>query len=92
MPQSSNTDGPGDTNKPLKKTLSESIYYLGSAKQAADYETTTDFLINHIKKRFNFGNSIGMCLETLEDYKHGSTSSKNTNKRQCISRDQRNGK
>jgi hypothetical protein len=48
--------------------LSDSIYYLGSAKQAADYKTTTDFLINHIKKTFNFGNDIGTAQEDLEEY------------------------
>jgi secreted Zn-dependent insulinase-like peptidase len=54
--------------KPLKKTFPENIYYLGSAKPAADYETTTDYLINHIKKTLNFGNDIGIALEELEDY------------------------
>jgi hypothetical protein len=44
----------GNTNKPLKKTLSDKIYYLGSAKQAAGYETMADFLINHIMNTFNF--------------------------------------
>ena len=53
------------TNKSLKKSLSDYVYYLGSAKQAADYETTTEFLINHIKKTFNFGNDIGTALEEL---------------------------
>jgi hypothetical protein len=33
------------------------IYYLGSAKQAADYETTTDFIKN-----------IATALDTLEAY------------------------
>jgi hypothetical protein len=51
--------------KPAKKTLADSIYYLGSAKQAADYETTTEFLINHIQKTYNFGNDIGTALEEL---------------------------
>jgi hypothetical protein len=53
--------------KPLKKTLEDNIYYLGSAKQAADYESTTEFLFNHIKKTFNFGGDIGTVLETLEE-------------------------
>jgi hypothetical protein len=66
--QSLNTGSLGNTNKPSNKTVSDSIYYLGSAKQAADYESTMDFLINHSKKRFNFGNNIGMSIETLEDY------------------------
>ena len=54
--------------KPLKKTLADNIYYLGSAKQAADYESTTEFLINHIKRTFDFGSDIGTVLETLEEF------------------------
>jgi hypothetical protein len=66
--QSTNTGGRTNSYKPSKKTLSDNIYYLGSAKQAADYETTTDYLINHIKKTFNFGNDIGNALENLDEY------------------------
>jgi hypothetical protein len=44
------------------------IYYLGSAKQAADYETTTEFLINHIRKTFPSGNDIATALEELQRY------------------------
>jgi hypothetical protein len=51
-----------------KKQLSDYIYYLGSPKQASDYETTTEYLINHIKKTFDFGNDIGTALEMLEPY------------------------
>jgi hypothetical protein len=54
--------------KATKKTLSDNVYYLGSAKQAADYETTTEFLINYIKKTFNFGNDIATALEDLEEF------------------------
>ena len=31
-----------------KKTLSDYTYYIGSAKQASDYNTVTKFLINYI--------------------------------------------
>ena len=41
-------------------------YYLRLAKQASDYETTTEYLINLIKKVFDFGNDIGTALELLE--------------------------
>jgi hypothetical protein len=44
------------------------MYYVGSAKQAADYETTTDYLINFIKRTFDFGNDIGTALENLEEF------------------------
>ena len=64
---STNTVGSKSTAYKLsKKSLSDYIYYLGSAKQAADYETTTEFLVNHIKKTFNFGIDIGTALESPE--------------------------
>jgi hypothetical protein len=36
------------------------------SKQASDYETTTEFLVNHIKKTYDYGNDIGSALEELE--------------------------
>jgi hypothetical protein len=54
--------------KPTKKTLSDNIYYLGSAKQAADYERTTDFLINNIRKIFILGNDVGTPLENPQEF------------------------
>jgi hypothetical protein len=45
------------------------VYYLGSARQASDYEkTTVDYLINHVRKTFSFGNDIRMSMENLEEY------------------------
>jgi Reverse transcriptase (RNA-dependent DNA polymerase) len=57
-------------HKPSKKTLSDYIYYLGSAKQAADYDTTTEYILNHIIKTFTFGNDIATALsdENGNDY------------------------
>jgi hypothetical protein len=52
----------------LKKSLSDYIFYLGSSKQAVDFKTTNSYIINHIKKTFNFGNDTRTSLETLEDY------------------------
>ena len=43
------------------------IYYLGSATQASDYETTTSFIINHIMKTYTRGLDIAEALETLEE-------------------------
>jgi Reverse transcriptase (RNA-dependent DNA polymerase) len=56
--------------KPSKKTLSDYIYYLGSAKQAADFDTTTEYILNHIIKTFTFGNDIATALtdENGNDY------------------------
>ena len=50
----------------IKKSVNDYNYYLGSSKQASDYETTTEYLINHIKKVFDYGNDIGTALELLE--------------------------
>jgi hypothetical protein len=43
-----NSSGNGTDYKPLKKTLADHVYYIGSAKQEADYQKTTDYIINHI--------------------------------------------
>jgi hypothetical protein len=56
------------TFKPTKKTLNDNIYYLGSSKQAADYERTTELLINSIRKTFTMGNDIGTALEQLKPF------------------------
>jgi hypothetical protein len=34
----------------------------------ADYEGTTEFLINCIKKAFEFGNNVYMVPETLKEF------------------------
>ena len=49
-----------------KKTLSDHNYYLGSSKQASDFETTTEFIINHIKKTYTDGKDIAKALYNLE--------------------------
>jgi len=50
-----------------KKTkLEDHVYYLGSATQASDYETTMSFIINHIMKTFTRGLDIAEALEKLE--------------------------
>lgn len=48
-----------------KKTLTDYVYNIGSSSQASDYETTTDFVINHIKKTYESGRDIANALETL---------------------------
>lgn len=53
------------SNANKKQFITDFNYYLGSAKQASDYETTTEFLINYIKKLYDYGNDIGSALETL---------------------------
>jgi len=57
------------TGKPArqeKRNLSDYYYYLGSSAQASDYESTTSFVINYIKKTFKKGNDIATALKKLE--------------------------
>ena len=54
-----------------KKSLSDYNFYLGSAKQASDYETTREYLINTIRKNYTNGNDIAMALEDLTQYNVG---------------------
>jgi hypothetical protein len=51
-----------------KKTLADYVYYLGSAKQKADYETTIAYLINQIQKTFPYGKDISSALDDLKPY------------------------
>jgi hypothetical protein len=55
---------PKTTNKEVKKkkTMEDYYFYVGSSKQASDFETTSEFLINHVKKTFNRGNDIAEVL------------------------------
>jgi hypothetical protein len=57
----------GMPKKEIKKYVNDYNYYLGSAKQASDYETTTEFLINYIKKTFDYGSDIGQALKELKE-------------------------
>ena len=41
---------------------------MGSAQHVFDYQTTTDFIINHINIEFAYSNDITTALETLQDY------------------------
>ena len=50
----------------IKKNLQDYQYYLGSAKQASDYEAPTSYLINQIKKTYAYGNDIATALDQLQ--------------------------
>ena len=56
----------GNANK-TKKTLQEHIYHLGTASQASDYVTITDFILNHIKKTYVNGDDIADAIEAGEE-------------------------
>ena len=40
-------------------------FYIGTSKQASDYEVTSEFIINYIKRTFQHGNNIAKSLQTL---------------------------
>jgi hypothetical protein len=50
-----------------KKSLHDYVYYIGSAKQASDFTTTTEYIINYIRITFTQGNDIANTLETREE-------------------------
>jgi hypothetical protein len=53
----------GTPKTEAKKTINDYNYYLGSTKQASDYQVTTKFIINHILKTYEYGEDIGQALE-----------------------------
>jgi hypothetical protein len=53
---------PKESYKETKKSINDWSYYLGSTKQASEFEATTEFLINYIKQNFEFGNDIAMAI------------------------------
>eukprot|EP00978_Attheya_sp_CCMP212_P016785 scaffold44262_cov52-Attheya_sp.AAC.7 len=49
-----------------KKMFADYYYYIGSSKQASDFEITTEFMINHIKNTFEYGHDIRTVLKMLD--------------------------
>jgi hypothetical protein len=47
-----------------KKTIEDYFFYVGSSKQASDFETTSEYLINHVKMTFDRGNDVDEALRT----------------------------
>ena len=59
--------GSGKPKPNLKKSLEDYVFYLGSSKQASDYETTAEYLINHIQETYDYGEDIAESLYSLQD-------------------------
>jgi hypothetical protein len=57
----------GTNRQDIKKGLHDYNYYLGSARKASDYEMTTEYIINYIKKTFDYGSDIAQSLKELQD-------------------------
>ena len=53
----------------VKKDLKGFNYYLGTSQQATEYEMTTEFIKNHIKKEFDYGNDIATALDNLQEFR-----------------------
>jgi len=53
----------------VKKDLKDFNYYLGTSRQATEYEITTEFIKNHIKKEFDYGNDIATALDNLQEFR-----------------------
>ena len=49
------------------KGLSDHMYYVGSAKQASDYVTCTNYIINYIRIHFQDPEQIATALEKFEE-------------------------
>ena len=48
-----------------KKSIEDYFFYVGSSKQASDFETTSQFLLNYIKMTFDRGNDVAEALRIL---------------------------
>jgi anthranilate/para-aminobenzoate synthase component I len=48
-----------------KKSLMDFQYYLGSATHVSDYKSTTEYIINYVKKTFDYRKDIGTSLKEL---------------------------
>ena len=53
-------------NTPNKKSITDWNYYIGSAKQASEFEAITQFLLNHIREQFKYGNDIAKAIDNQE--------------------------
>ena len=67
-----------------KKGIDDYTFYIGTSKQASDFEATSEFIINYIKRTFQHGNDISESLRTLtlqdtEKWKPKLNSSKSDN-------------
>ena len=54
-------------DKKKKTQLEDYFFYVGSTKQASDYEVTANFVINHIKKTYDYGFDISEALRNLKE-------------------------
>ena len=48
-----------------KKNIEDFYFYIGSSKQAADFDITSELCINHIKKTYEYGDDISESLNNM---------------------------
>lgn len=63
-----NQNGNRRTKNNRKKSISNYYYYVGSTQQASDYKTTTEFIINHVMKTYDYAADITNALCKEKDY------------------------
>jgi hypothetical protein len=56
------SSSPRTENQESKKSVKDWNYYISSAKQASEFDATTEFLVNHIKETFEYGGDIAMAI------------------------------
>ena len=49
-----------------EKSITVWNYYIGSAKQASEFEAITAFLLNYIREQFEYGNDIAKDINDQE--------------------------
>eukprot|EP00978_Attheya_sp_CCMP212_P021527 scaffold62955_cov70-Attheya_sp.AAC.1 len=49
-----------------KTTITDYVFHIGSAKQASEFETMSEFVINYIRKMYEYSSDIGNALDSLE--------------------------
>ena len=47
-----------------KKSLEDYVFYIGTNKQASDFELTRKYILNHIKKTYAYGHDVSESLRT----------------------------
>jgi hypothetical protein len=53
-------------NLSSKKSITDCNYYNGLAKQASEFEVTTEYLLNYIREQFEFGNDIAKAIDNQQ--------------------------
>ena len=48
-----------------KKNIEDDVFYVGTSKQASDFEISSEYILNYVKSTFERGNDIAESLQTL---------------------------